>query len=86
MIAAQVSAILTARGGATSHAAVTAKRLGKTAVVDCMDLEVIEREGSARLAGGELPRGGWLSIDGRTGNIFLGRIPTLARPAPPVSL
>lgn len=79
---AQVSAILTARGGATSHAAVTAKRLGKTAVVDCMDLEVIEREGSARLAGGELRAGEWLSIDGRTGNIFLGRIPTLARPAP----
>ena len=82
---AQVSAILTARGGATSHAAVTAKRLGKTAVVDCMDLEVIEREGSARLAGDELRAGQWLSIDGRTGNIFLGRIPTLARPAPPES-
>jgi len=79
---ARVSAILTARGGATSHAAVTAKRLGKTAVVDCMDLEVIEREGSARLVGGELRAGEWLSIDGRTGNIFLGRIPTLARPAP----
>ncbi len=80
---ARVSAILTARGGATSHAAVTAKRLGKTAVVDCRDLEVIEREGTARLAGGELRAGEWLSIDGRTGNIFLGRIPTLARPTPP---
>ncbi len=83
---ARVSAILTARGGATSHAAVTAKRLGKTAVVDCMDLEVIEREGSARLAGDELDAGAWLSIDGRTGNIFLGRIPTLARPGPPEPL
>ena len=80
---ARVSAILTARGGATSHAAVTAKRLGKTAVVDCRDLEVIEREGTARLAGDELRAGAWLSIDGRTGNIFLGRIPTVARPAPP---
>ena len=80
---ARVSAILTARGGATSHAAVTAKRLGKTAVVDCRDLEVIEREGTARLAGGELRAGEWLSIDGRTGNIFLGRIPTLARAASP---
>jgi pyruvate,orthophosphate dikinase len=79
---ARVSAILTARGGATSHAAVTAKRLGKTAVVDCMDLEVVERDGSARLAGDGLNAGQWLSIDGRTGNIFLGRIPTLARPAP----
>ncbi len=77
---ARVNAILTARGGATSHAAVTAKRLGKTAVVDCMDLEVVEREGTARLSGHELHPGDWLSLDGRTGNIFLGRIPTRADP------
>ena len=76
----RVSGILTARGGATSHAAVTAKRLGKTAVVDCLDLEVSEHEGIARLAGNELRTGDWLSIDGRTGNIFLGRIPTLSEP------
>ena len=79
----RVSGILTARGGATSHAAVTAKRLGKTAVVDCMDLEVIEHQGVARLAGNELRTGDWLSIDGRTGNIFLGRIPTLSEPSLP---
>jgi pyruvate,orthophosphate dikinase len=76
-----VNAILAARGGATSHAAVTAKRLGKTAVVDCRDLEVIERDGLARLAGSELRAGDWLSIDGRTGNIFTGRIPTLGESA-----
>ncbi|MCX6365065.1 MAG: hypothetical protein NTW58_13040 [Actinobacteria bacterium] len=57
--------------------------MGTTAVVDCMDLEVIEREGSARLAGDELSTGERLSIDGRTGNIFLGRIPTVARAAAP---
>jgi phosphohistidine swiveling domain-containing protein len=79
-IITRVDGILTARGGATSHAAVTAKRLGKTAVVDCMDLEVIEHQGTARLAGQELRAGDWLSIDGRTGNILLGRIPTLAQP------
>jgi pyruvate,orthophosphate dikinase len=77
----KVAGLLTARGGATSHAAVTAKRLGKTAVVDCRDLEVQEREGTARLAGQEVRTGDWLSIDGRTGNIFIGRIPTLARPS-----
>ena len=77
----RVSGILTARGGATSHAAVTAKRLGKTAVADCLDLEVIEREGFVRLAGIEVHAGDWLSIDGRTGNIFLGRVPTLTQPA-----
>ena len=80
-IITRVNAILTARGGATSHAAVTAKRLGRTAVVDCRELEVIERQGSARLAGHELHVGDWLSIDGRTGNIFLGRVPTLTEPA-----
>jgi pyruvate,orthophosphate dikinase len=78
----RVSAILTARGGATSHAAVTAKRLGKTAVVECRDLEVVERKGSACIAGHTLKPGDWLSVDGRTGNIFLGRIPTLVEPVP----
>ncbi len=77
----RVSGILTARGGTTSHAAVTAKRLGKTAVVECVDLEVVERDGVARLAGQDVRAGEWLSIDGRTGNIFLGRIPMLAQPA-----
>ena len=76
----RVAGLLTARGGATSHAAVTAKRLGKTAVVDCRELEVIEHQGTAKLAGARLKPGDWLSIDGRTGNIFLGRIPMLARP------
>lgn len=71
----RVQGLLTARGGATSHAAITAKRLGKTAVVDCRSLEVLEHEGKARLAGVELRPGDWLSIDGRTGNIFLGKVP-----------
>ena len=75
----RVSGLLTARGGATSHAAVTAKRLGKTAVVDCRALEVDEHRGLARLAGHDLTTGDWLSIDGRTGNIFLGQIPTTSR-------
>jgi pyruvate,orthophosphate dikinase len=76
----KVSGLLTVRGGATSHAAVTAKRLGKTAVVDCRELEVIEHEGIARLGGKEVRAGDWLSIDGRTGNIFPGRVPILAGP------
>ena len=51
----------------------TAKRLGKTAVVDCRDLEVDEVVGTARLAGRTLSAGDWLSIDGRTGQIFFGK-------------
>ncbi len=80
----RVSGLLTARGGATSHAAVTAKRLGKTAVVDCRALEVIEHQGIARLAGKELKAGDWLSIDGRTGHIYLGKVPLLPRSSQPV--
>ncbi len=76
----QVGGLLTARGGSTSHAAVTAKRLGKTAVVDCRGLEVIEQRGIALLAGKKVKMGDWLSIDGRTGNIFRGHLPTVARP------
>ncbi len=79
----RVDGILTARGGTTSHAAVTAKRLGKTAVVECVDLEVAEKAGIVRLAGHDVAVGDWVSIDGRTGNIFLGRIPTTAQPPLP---
>ncbi|MGE5228527.1 MAG: PEP/pyruvate-binding domain-containing protein, partial [Deltaproteobacteria bacterium] len=81
----RVSGILTARGGTTSHAAVTAKRLGKTAVVECVDLEVFEKAGTVRLASREVEVGDWVSIDGRTGNIFFGRIPTTSQPPlPPI--
>ena len=76
----RVSGILTARGGTTSHAAVTAKRLGKTAVVECIDLVVSEKTGTVRLGGHEVAVGDWVSIDGRTGNIFVGRIPTTSQP------
>lgn len=69
----QAQGLLTARGGATSHAAVTAKRLQKTAVVDCRDLEVNESQGVAFLAGKLVRAGDWMSIDGRTGQIFLGK-------------
>jgi pyruvate,orthophosphate dikinase len=79
----RVKGLLTARGGATSHAAVTAKRLGLTAVVDCRALEVLEHQGKARLAGTELSAGDWLSIDGRTGNMFLGRLPLRGRSSHP---
>ncbi|MDY0087648.1 MAG: PEP/pyruvate-binding domain-containing protein [Coriobacteriia bacterium] len=72
---AKVSGMLTARGGATSHAAVTAKRLGKAAVVDCRALEVDEHRGVAVIAGKRVEVGEWLSIDGRTGNIFRGKVP-----------
>ena len=70
----RVGGVLTGRGGCTSHAAVTARRLGKTAVVDCRGLQVDDALGEVRLAGRALEVGEWLSIDGRTGRVFLGRL------------
>lgn len=64
--------VLTALGGATSHAAVAAKRLGKTCVVGCRPFDVDERGGRARLGGHELAAGDLLSIDGIDGSVYLG--------------
>lgn len=67
--------LITARGGATSHAAVTASRLGKTCVVNCKMIRVDEIEKICAL-GGELIRSGdELAIDGRLGIIYRGHHP-----------
>ena len=69
----QADALLTAIGGATSHAAVVAKRLGKTCVVGCRELRVYETEGRSEIAGHRLDRGDWVSISGRDGSVYVGR-------------
>ncbi len=63
--------VLTALGGATSHAAVAAKRLGKTCVVGCRALDVDEQAGRASLAGRALHAGDPLSISGLDGTVYL---------------
>ena len=70
----RVGGVLTGRGGCTAHAAVTARRLGKTAVVDCRGLQVNDALGEVRLGGRTIEMGEWVSIDGRTGRVFLGRL------------
>ena len=69
----QADALLTAIGGATSHAAVVAKRLGKTCVVGCRELKVFEAEGRTEIAGQPVERGDWISISGVDGSVYLGR-------------
>lgn len=64
--------LITARGGATSHAAVTAVRLGKTCVVNCTDLIVDEVNKSCNLNGHRLLSGNAIAIDGNLGNVYLG--------------
>ena len=65
--------ILSARGGATSHAAIVAYRLGKTCVVGCFQLQVREAESRCLLNGKEIRAGDLLSIDGRGGAIYGGK-------------
>lgn len=64
--------LITARGGATSHAAVTAVRLEKTCVVNCTHLQVNEREKCCVINGQTLRSGDRIAIDGNLGNIYLG--------------
>jgi pyruvate,orthophosphate dikinase len=67
--------LLTARGGATSHAAIIAKKLGKTCVVGCNKLVVLEDDKKFRLNNRVVSAGDFLSIDGRNGSVYLGRHP-----------
>ncbi len=65
--------LLTARGGGTSHAAITAKTLGRICVVNCRAMEVDEAQNEVRLAGKKFLPGDWLSINGDTGDIYAGK-------------
>jgi len=68
--------ILTARGGMTSHAALVARQMGKVCVVGCEALQ-IDYKGRQMEVGGHIIReGDYVSIDGTTGEVILGKIPT----------
>ncbi|MCI4371426.1 MAG: pyruvate, phosphate dikinase, partial [Thermoplasmata archaeon] len=69
--------VLTARGGATSHAAVVTRGLGIPCVTGCEAIVVDYDAGQFRVGGKVIPRGAFVSIDGSTGEVFEGRIPTI---------
>ena len=69
--------ILTVRGGMTSHAAVVARGMGKCCVSGCGDIRMDEENKQFELAGKVYHEGDWLSIDGSTGNIYDGAVPTV---------
>ncbi len=68
--------ILTVRGGMTSHAAVVARGMGTCCVSGCSEIAMDEENRKFTLAGKEFHEGDWLSIDGSTGKIYDGIIPT----------
>jgi pyruvate,orthophosphate dikinase len=70
-------AVLTARGGMTSHAAVVARGMGKCAVVGCKELDINAEHRFFSVNGSRIAEGDWLTIDGATGRVFAGNLPTI---------
>lgn len=69
-------AVLTARGGMTSHAAVVARGMGKCAIVGCTALEIAHDQRHMTIGGQVLEEGDWITLDGGTGRVFAGDLPT----------
>jgi pyruvate, orthophosphate dikinase len=71
--------VLTSHGGRTSHAALVARQFGKPAVVGvlALDIDAVRRVAQVRRTGTMLKEGDWVSIDGTTGEVFVGKLPTL---------
>ncbi|MBN2753248.1 MAG: pyruvate, phosphate dikinase [Candidatus Goldbacteria bacterium] len=70
--------ILTARGGMTSHAAVVARSMGKCCVAGCEDIKVDEHSKTMTTKSGlVIKEGDWISIDGSTGKVIKGKVPTV---------
>lgn len=70
-------AVLTARGGMTSHAAVVARGMGKCAIVGCKDIEVDLEHRRFSVNGSSIIEGDWITLDGATGRVFEGNLPTI---------
>src|SRR5690606_24815959 len=75
MLAAR--AVLTARGGMTSHAAVVARGMGKPSVVGCTARQVDYDRQQITINGKVIPKGVYIPIDGSTGAVMLGKVPTI---------
>ncbi|HEX5087851.1 MAG TPA: pyruvate, phosphate dikinase [Nocardioides sp.] len=78
MIAAR--GVLTARGGKTSHAAVVARGMGRTCVCGAEQLDIDVERGEVMVSGHTLQEGDVVSIDGTTGEVFLGAVPVTDSP------
>jgi pyruvate, orthophosphate dikinase len=75
MVAAQ--AILTARGGMTSHAAVVARGMGKCCVAGCGDAQINYSSKQFTANGVTVKQGEWITLDGSTGRVIIGQVPLI---------
>jgi pyruvate,orthophosphate dikinase len=69
--------ILTGRGGMTSHAAVVARGMGKCCVAGCGELEISYEKAQFKAGEVIVKQGDWISLDGITGRVILGKVPTI---------
>ncbi|OPX94276.1 MAG: Pyruvate, phosphate dikinase [Syntrophorhabdus sp. PtaU1.Bin002] len=69
--------ILTSRGGMTSHAALVARQMGKVCVAGCVALDIDYKEKRIKVKDKEIKEGGYISLDGTTGEVFVGQVKTL---------
>ncbi len=74
-------AIVTSRGGKSSHAAVVARGMGTCCVVGTRELEIDEAAGEVRAHDKVVKRGDWITVDGASGEVIEGQIPTI-KPEP----
>ncbi len=70
-------AVLTTRGGMTSHAAVVARGMGKCAIVGAREIEVDAEQRRFTVDGTSVREGDWLTLDGATGRVYAGDLPTI---------
>ncbi len=70
-------AVLTARGGMTSHAAVVARGMGKCAIVGCKEIQIDLERRCFNVDGTVIAEGDWLTLDGATGRVFAGDLSTI---------
>jgi len=72
------AAVLTAKGGMTSHAALVTRGWGKCCIVGCHDLDINEAEGYFRTPDGQkVSQGDWISLNGAAGTVYLGQMPVV---------
>ena len=69
--------VLTSRGGMTSHAAIVARAIGKPAVVGAEAIKIDYERKQFEVNGVVVREGDWITIDGNTGNVYLGQLPTV---------
>ena len=73
--------VLTAKGGATSHAAVVARGMGLPCVAGCEGLHIERRSKRAKIVDQVINEGDWLTIDGTTGNVIVGKLELIEAPS-----